>query len=187
VEGELTSVVWSCEFQDEKTQHLSAYRPGIRPFPLCCHVGIGLHLLTSDEADSLQTALHAVMLHEPTFHSKGKQTERQPEQENHKTTKAKRKQDARESQSDDAPLERVLRAINNFKSDLGGLGKSVNEHGVKIEALTQAKQRNAGKENVREQNSGDQKMGKFAGAAVKGKGRASKPRLNLPTTDYPRR
>jgi hypothetical protein len=124
--------------------------------------------LVSDEADSLQTALHAVMSHGPTFHRRGEQTERQPEPENHKTYKAKCKQ---ESQSDDAPWERVLRAINDFKSDLGGLRKSVNEHGVKIEALTQAKQRNAGKENVKEQNSGDQKQGKFAGAAVKGKGK----------------
>ncbi len=63
-------------------------------------------------------------------------------------------QDARESQSDYAPWERVLRAIHDFKSDLGGLRKSVDEHGVKIKALTQAKQRNAGKENIKEQKSG---------------------------------
>jgi hypothetical protein len=77
--------------------------------------------LVSDEADSLQTALHAVMSHGPTFHRRGEQTKRQPEPENHKTYKAKRKQDARESQSDDAPWERVLRAISDsdFKSDLG--------------------------------------------------------------------
>jgi hypothetical protein len=83
--------------------------------------------LISDEADSLQTALHAVMSHGPTFHRRGEQTERQPEPENYKTYKAKRKQDVRESQSDVAPWERVLRAIYNFKSDLGGLRESVNE------------------------------------------------------------
>ncbi len=48
VEGELTSVVWPCELQDEKTLLLffPVYRLGIRPFPLSCHVGVGLHLLT---------------------------------------------------------------------------------------------------------------------------------------------
>ncbi len=74
----------------------------------------------------------------------------------------------------------VLRAINNFKSDLGRLRKSVDEHGVKIEALTQAKQRNAGKENVKEQNSRDQKQGKFAGAAVKGKGKGKQTKVAPP-------
>ncbi len=78
------------------------------------------------------------MSHGPTFHRPGEQTERQPEPENNKMYKAKRMQDARESQSDDAPWERVLRAIINIKSDLGGLRKSVNEHGVKIKALAQA-------------------------------------------------
>ncbi len=37
------------------------------------------------QADSLQTALHAVMSHGPTFHRRGEQTERQPEPGNHKT------------------------------------------------------------------------------------------------------
>ncbi len=32
--------------------------------------------LASDEADSLQTALHVVMAHEPTFHGRGEQAER---------------------------------------------------------------------------------------------------------------
>jgi hypothetical protein len=61
--------------------------------------------------------------------------------------------------------------MNDSKSDIGGLSKSVNEHSVKIEALTSSKQ---GKENVQEQNSADQKKSKFAGAAVKGKGKQSK-------------
>jgi hypothetical protein len=100
--------------------------------------------------------------------------------ENHKKYKAKRKQYARESQSDDSPWERVLRAINDFKSDLGGLCKSVNEHGVKIEALTQANQRNPGKENVQEQNSGDQRQGRFAGAAIKGKGKGKQTKVAPP-------
>ncbi len=75
--------------------------------------------------------------------------------------------------------------MNDFKSDLGGLRKSVNAHSdydsVKIEALTtQYKQRTAGKENVQEQNSGDQKQGKVAGAAVKGKGKGKQQKVAPP-------
>ncbi len=56
-------------------------------------------------------------------------------------------------------------------------GKSEIEHGAKIEALSYPnRQRNAGgKKNVQEQNSGDQKPGKFARAAVKGKGKGKQP------------
>jgi hypothetical protein len=46
VEGELTSVIWLCELQDETTLLFPAYRPGIRPFLSSCHVGVGLLLLT---------------------------------------------------------------------------------------------------------------------------------------------
>jgi hypothetical protein len=46
--------------------------------------------------------------------------------------------------------------------------------------LTQAQQRNAGKENVQEQNSGDQKQGKFSGAAVKGKGDGKQTKVAPP-------
>jgi hypothetical protein len=48
----------------------------------------------------------------------------QPEPENHKTSKAKGKQGAREPQFDDAPWKCFLRAINNFKSDLGDFASS---------------------------------------------------------------
>ncbi len=70
--------------------------------------------------------------------------------------------------------------MNNFKSDLGGLSKTINKHGVKIEALIQAKQHNAGKENVQEQNFRDQKQCKFARAAVKGKDKGKQTKVAPP-------
>ncbi len=61
------------------------------------------------------------------------------------------------------------------KSEPWGHYKSVNEHRVRTEALTQAKQREAGKENAKGQTPGTrtwiQRQGKFAGAAGKGKGK----------------
>ena len=64
--------------------------------------------------------------------------------------------------------------MNDFKSDIGGLRKSVNENAAKIELLAQSKPLISGKENVPEQASKDQKQGKFAGLAAKGKGKQPK-------------
>ena len=126
-----------------------------------------------DEPVSLQVALHAAVSQGSNFQRKAEQNERQPGQDNDKNYKGKRKQDARESQSEDK-WERVFRYMNDFKSDIGGLRKSVNENATKIELLAQGKPINSGKENVPEQSSKDQKQGKFAGLAAKGKGKQLK-------------
>ncbi len=113
------------------------------------------------------------ILHGNNFHCKAELTKRQSAKDNSRNSKGRHKHYAREPQSDE-PWERVYIIMNDFKSDLGGLSKLVNENAAKIEALTQSKQRAACKENVQEQTSGDQKQGKFAGAAVKGKGKQPK-------------
>jgi hypothetical protein len=77
---------------------------------------------------------------------------------------------------------------DQIESDLGGLRKSVNEHGVKIEALTQAKQRNAGKENVKSKTPEIRhRVNSLEVQPSRARARASKPRLHLPTSRQSRK
>ena len=96
--------------------------------------------------------------------------------------KAKRKYDY--EQGEPEPWERVLRAVNDLKSEVGGFRKLLVEHGIMLDDPPRrpTQPRAAGKENVKEQRSKGQRPEKFAGAADKARARArTSPATHLPT------
>ena len=91
--------------------------------------------------------------------------------ESTRTGKAKRRYDY--EQGEPEPWERVLRAVNDLKSEVGGFRKLLVEHGIMHDDPPRrpTQPRAAGKENVKEQRSKGQRPEKFAGTAGKGKGK----------------
>ena len=85
--------------------------------------------------------------------------------------KAKRKYDY--EQGEPEPWERVLRAVNDLKSEVCGLRKLLVERGAMRDDPPRrpTQPSAAGKDNVKEQRSKGQRPEKFAGAAGKGKGK----------------
>jgi hypothetical protein len=96
------------------------------------------------------------------------------EADSYKPGKNKRKYNSEQGETE--IWERVLRAINDLKSEVGGIRRLLAEHGITHEDLPRKsnQQGAAGKENVRDPKSKNQKPGGFAGTAVKGKGKNNK-------------
>jgi hypothetical protein len=125
--------------------------------------------------NSLHAALHAAASHGNTYHRRAEQQDQQHDQET-KSYKGKRKQDSSDTPSEDhARWDKMFKMQNDFMAQLGGIRKILADNNLKEKPpVASSKQRTAGKENGQEQNSGDQKSTKFAGAAVKGKAKQPK-------------
>ncbi len=100
------------------------------------------------------------------------QKEQHMESESNKTCKLKRKQDYKQGEPE--PWDRVLRAINDLKSEVGGFKKLIIDAGLApVEPLRRPRQPDAvGKENARDSKPRIERSKKFAGTAAKGKGKA---------------
>ena len=125
--------------------------------------------------DTLHAALHAARSHGNTYHRRNEQQDHQHDQES-KTYKGKRKQDSRDASSEDqACWDKMFKMQNDFMAKLSWFSKILADNNLKEKPpVSSTKQRNAGKENGQQQNSGDQKSAKFAGTASKGKANKSK-------------
>jgi hypothetical protein len=98
------------------------------------------------------------------------------EADSYKPGKNKRKYNSEQGETE--IWERVLRAINDLQSEVGGIRRLLAEHGITHEDLPRKsnQQGAAGKENVRDPKSKNQKQGGFTGTAVKGKGKNNNSR-----------
>ena len=103
--------------------------------------------------------------------------------ESTKYGKSKRKYDY--EQGEPEPWKRVLRAVNDLKSEVGGFCKLLVEPGIMLDdpPLRPTQPRAAGKENVMGQRSKGQRPEKFAGAEGKGKGKGKDKSSHAPS--YP--
>jgi hypothetical protein len=129
-----------------------------------------------DPADdnSLHAALIASVLHAPQQQRLNEPKTRPADLGNDKSHRGKRKQDARDTDAGEiSTLDRILRSLNDVKSEVGGFWKLLLDHGFMLEDPTPStKQRQyaaAGKDYGQEPKPRFQRQEKCAAAATKAK------------------
>jgi len=120
------------------------------------------------EDTSLHSAMFASASRVPPPQRRGEPKASSADIGNDKSFRGKRKQDARDSDSADPPmLERILRSLNDVKSEVGGFRKILLDNGLLTEdPAPSTKQRHAaaGKENAQEPKPRAQRQEKCAAA-----------------------